>query len=117
MYIIRQQGTSGNLSSSFPNLLAKDELVSLYKQITGKALASRRKPILLPSRRRIPGQPKACARGGFAFSYNGLEPWLLAQHRGKLPLPIQFLFSKPDANHPITFPGCTDGCPGGSATF
>jgi len=119
MYIIPPGKNSGNLSSSFLNLLAKDGIGLAVTNKYGQGLGKSQKTNFAP-RVGVAYQvsPKLVARGGFGIFYNGFENRGFSPNIGEnYPFQFNFSFSNPDANHPITFPGCTTAGPGGSATF
>jgi hypothetical protein len=119
LYIIPPGKNSGNLSPSFLNLLALDGIQLAVTNKYGQGLGHSQKGNFAP---RVgfayQVSPKLVARGGFGIFYNGFENRGFSPNIGEnYPFQFNFNFSNPDANHPITFPGCASAGPGGSATF
>jgi hypothetical protein len=119
VYIIPPGKNSGNLSPSFINLLATDGIALAVTNKYGQGLGHSQKGNFAP---RVgfayQVRPKLVARGGFGLFYNGFENRGFSPNIGEnYPFQFNFSFANPDANHPITFPGCATAGPGGSATF
>jgi Carboxypeptidase regulatory-like domain/TonB dependent receptor len=123
LYIIPPGPNAGNLSTDpatgFTSLLAKDGIALDVTNKYGAGLGNSQKANFAP---RVgfayEVNPKLVVRGGFGLFYNGFENRGYSPNIGEnYPFQFQFNFPEPNANTPITFPGCATAGPGGSGTF
>jgi Carboxypeptidase regulatory-like domain/TonB dependent receptor len=118
-YLIPEGPNAGNLSPSFTALTAADGINVLVSNKYGGGLGNSQKNNFAP-RVGIAYQlnPKLVIRGGWGMFYNGFENRGYSPNIGEnYPFQFQFNFPEPNANTPITFPGCATAGPGGSGTF
>ncbi len=124
VYLIPEGKNSGNLSTSFTTLLAKDGIGLKVTNAYGQGLGTSQKTNFAP-RLGFAYQvsPKLVARGGFGIFYNGFENRGFSPNIGEnYPFQFQFSFFNPDDNHPILFKDaagtpCPTAGPIGNATF
>jgi hypothetical protein len=123
LYIIPPGPNSGNLSmdpvTGFTTLLAKDGITLDVTNKYGAGLGNSQNTNFAP---RVgfayQVNPKLVVRGGFGMFYNGFENRGYSPNIGEnYPFQFQFNFPEPNANTPITFPGCATAGPGHSGTF
>jgi len=119
LYIIPPGPNSGNLSPSFLSLLTTDGITLDVTNKFGSGLGNSQNTNFAP-RLGFAYQvnPKLVVRGGFGLFYNGFENRGYSPNIGEnYPFQFQFNFPEPNANTPITFPGCATAGPGNSGTF
>jgi hypothetical protein len=119
LYIIPPGPNSGNLSPSFLSLLTTDGITLDVTNKYGSGLGNSQNANFAP---RIgfayQVNPKLVVRGGFGLFYNGFENRGYSPNIGEnYPFQFQFNFPEPNANTPITFPGCATAGPGNSGTL
>jgi hypothetical protein len=123
LYIIPPGPNSGNLSTDpvngFTTLLTKDGITLDVTNKYGAGLGNSQNTNFAP---RVgfayQVNPKLVVRGGFGMFYNGFENRGYSPNIGEnYPFQFQFNFPEPNANTPITFPGCATAGPGHSGTF
>jgi hypothetical protein len=123
LYIIPPGPNSGNLSTDpatgFTSVLAKDGITLDVTNKYGAGLGHSQNTNFAP---RVgfayQVNPKLVVRGGFGIFYNGFENRGYSPNIGEnYPFQFQFNFPEPNANTPITFPGCATAGPGTSGTF
>ncbi|MBV9887676.1 MAG: TonB-dependent receptor, partial [Acidobacteria bacterium] len=118
-YLIPEGPNSGNLSPSFLALTAKDGINVVVSNKYGAGLGSSQSTNFAP---RIGFayqlNPKLVVRGGWGMFYNGFENRGYSPNIGEnYPFQFQFNFPEPNANTPVSFPGCATAGPGGTGTF
>jgi hypothetical protein len=118
-YLIPEGPNSGNLSPSFLALTAADGINVLVSNKYGSGLGSSQNNNFAP---RIGAAyqltPKLVLRAGWGMFYNGFENRGYSPNIGEnYPFQFQFNYPEPNANTPITFPGCATAGPGTSGTF
>jgi hypothetical protein len=118
-YLIPEGPNSGNLSPSFLALTAADGINVLVSNKYGSGLGNSQTTNFAP---RVgfayQMNPKLVIRGGWGMFYNGFENRGYSPNIGEnYPFQFQFNYPEPNANTPITFPGCGTAGPGGSGTF
>ena len=119
LYIIPPGPNAGNLSPSFLSLLNTDGITLDVTNKFGSGLGNSQNTNFAP-RLGFAYQvnPKLVVRGGFGLFYNGFENRGYSPNIGEnYPFQFQFNFPEPNANTPITFPGCATAGPGTSGTF
>jgi Carboxypeptidase regulatory-like domain/TonB dependent receptor/TonB-dependent Receptor Plug Domain len=119
LYIIPPGPNAGNLSPSFLSLLTTDGITLDVTNKYGSGLGNSQNTNFAP-RLGFAYQvnPKLVVRGGFGLFYNGFENRGYSPNIGEnYPFQFQFNFPEPNANTPITFPGCATAGPGNSGTF
>jgi hypothetical protein len=119
LYIIPPGPNSGNLSPSFLSLLGTDGITLDVTNKYGAGLGNSQNTNFAP-RLGFAYQvnPKLVVRGGFGIFYNGFENRGYSPNIGEnYPFQFQFNFPEPNAETPITFPGCATAGPGNSGTL
>jgi hypothetical protein len=123
IYLMPGSSSASNLSTSFTDLLAANNIALGITNRYGKGLGNSQKGNFAP---RVgfayQVSPKLVARGGFGIFYNGFENRGFSPNLGdNYPFQFNFSYGSPDDGHPIstfagnTTPGCTTV--GGTATF
>jgi hypothetical protein len=118
-YLLPASVTTANLSPSFLALTALDGIDVVSSNKYGGGLGRSQKDNFAP-RVGFAYQvtPKLVVRGGWGMFYNGFENRGYSPNIGEnYPFQFQFNFPEPNANTPITFPGCATAGPGNSGTF
>jgi hypothetical protein len=118
-YILPAGTNTANLSPSFLSLLSTDGIALDLTNKYGGGLGNSQKANFAP-RVGFAYQltPKLVVRGGWGLFYNGFENRGYSPNIGEnYPFQFQFNFPEPNANTPITFPGCATAGPGGTAGF
>jgi len=118
-YLIPEGPNSGNLSPSFLALTAKDGIDVVVSNKYGAGLGDSESSNFAP-RVGFAYQvtPKLVVRGGWGMFYNGFENRGYSPNIGEnYPFQFQFNFPEPNANTPVTFPGCATAGPGFTGTF
>jgi hypothetical protein len=118
-YLLPAGANLANLSPSFTSLLATDGIDLVASDKYGKGLGYSQKHNFAP---RIgfayQVNNKLVVRGGWGIFYNGFENRGYSPNIGEnYPFQFQFNFDHPNANTPITFPGCSTAGPGNTGTF
>jgi hypothetical protein len=118
-YLLPAGTNLANLSSSFTSLLAKDGIDLVTSDKYGKGLGYSQDHNFAP---RVgfayQVNNKLVVRGGWGMFYNGFENRGYSPNIGEnYPFQFQFNFDHPNANTPITFPGCSTAGPGNTGTF
>jgi Carboxypeptidase regulatory-like domain/TonB dependent receptor len=120
-YIIPPGVNSGNLSTSFLNLLQTDGIALDVTGKYGNGLGNSQKNNFAPrfgAAYQI--TPKLVVRGGWGMFYNGFENRGFSPNLGEnYPFQFNFSFPEPNPNAPITsgFEGCPTAGPGGVPVF
>ena len=118
-YLLPAGTNLANLSSSFTSLLATDGIDLVASDKYGKGLGYSQNHNFAP---RVgfayQVNNKLVVRGGWGIFYNGFENRGYSPNIGEnYPFQFQFNFDHPNANTPITFPGCSTAGPGNTGTF
>jgi hypothetical protein len=119
LYIIPPGPNSANLSPSFLSDLATENITLDVTNAYGAGLGNSQKNNFAP-RIGVAYQvtPKLVVRAGWGIFYNGFENRGYSPNIGEnYPFQFQFNFPEPNAETPITFPGCLSAGPGGTGTF
>jgi hypothetical protein len=118
-YLLPAGANLANLSPSFTSLLATDGIDLVASDKYGKGLGYSQKHNFAPRigfAYRV--NNKLVVRGGWGMFYNGFENRGYSPNIGEnYPFQFQFNFDHPNANTPVTFPGCSTAGPGNTGTF
>jgi hypothetical protein len=119
-YLLPVSAAANNsLSPSFLSLLTTDGIDLVVSNKYGNGLGNSQNTNFAP---RIgfayQANKKLVVRGGWGMFYNGFENRGYSPNIGEnYPFQFQFNFPEPNANTPITFPGCATAGPGNTGTF
>src|SRR5262249_33952153 len=118
-YLIAEGPNSNNLSPLFLSQLAGDGIDLVVGNKYGKGLGNSENHNFAP---RIgvayQATKKLVVRAGWGMFFNGFENRGYSPNIGEnYPFQFQFHYPEPNANTPVTFPGCATAGPGNVGTF